>query len=34
MAFYNDGHTIAVGTLYGQILVYDLRMGASVKNIL
>ena len=23
--FYNDGHTIVCGTLYGNINVYDLR---------
>jgi len=29
--FYSDGHTIAVGNLYGNINIYDLRMGANVK---
>eukprot|EP01017_Pseudomicrothorax_dubius_P024493 TRINITY_DN2602_c0_g1_i2.p1 TRINITY_DN2602_c0_g1~~TRINITY_DN2602_c0_g1_i2.p1 ORF type:complete len:371 (+),score=30.17 TRINITY_DN2602_c0_g1_i2:159-1271(+) len=34
LAFHADGHTIAVGTLYGQILVYDLRASHNVKNTL
>ena len=32
LAFYNDGHTIVAGTMYGNIFVYDLRAGASIKN--
>lgn len=28
--FYSDGHTIAVGTLYGNIYTYDLRKDVNI----
>lgn len=31
LGFYNDGHTIVAGTLYGGLYVYDLRSSANVK---
>jgi protein NEDD1 len=32
LAFYHDGRTLVVGTMYGNIYVYDLRAGATIKN--
>ena len=31
LAFYSDGHTIAVGSLYGEVLLYDLRSTNQAK---
>jgi len=31
LAFHNDGHTIAVGTLYGGLYIYDLKASGSPK---
>jgi WD40 repeat protein len=31
LSFNGDGHTIAVGTILGPILIYDLRNSAQVK---
>jgi len=31
LAFNNDGHTIAVGTLYGGLYIYDLKASGSPK---
>ena len=34
LAFHPNGRNIAVGTLYGQIYIYDLRNGGSLQTIL
>lgn len=34
ISFCTDGHTLAGGTLYGTVLLYDLRMPGSTKNVL
>lgn len=31
LAFYGEGHTIAIGTLYGNIQIYDLRATTTAK---
>ena len=31
MAFSGDGHTVAVGTVTGKILLYDLKDAKKVK---
>ena len=34
LAFHSDGHTIAVGTLYGGLYIYDLKASGSPKLLL
>lgn len=34
LSFYNDGYTIAAGTLYGTILLFDLRNSMEPVNVL
>jgi WD40 repeat protein len=34
ISYANDGHTLAGGTLYGTILIYDLRSPGTPKNVL
>ena len=34
LGFHTDGHTIAVGTLYGGLYIYDLKSAGLVKTFL
>ena len=34
LSFCSDGHTLAGGTLFGTVLLYDLRVPGNTKNIL
>jgi hypothetical protein len=34
MSFHSDGYTVALGTMYGNVLIYDLRVASSTKAVL